>query len=110
MGYRVYEYVDAQGDKPWRQWLETLDTSVRARVQVCIWRVQEGNLGDHKAVGAGVWELRLHFGSGYRVYCGLQLDKGLVVLLVGGNKGSQQKDIRLARQLWQQWKREEKHG
>ena len=56
---KVREYVDKQGDSPFRNWLDSLDLAIKARVQARILRVESGNLGDHKSVGAGVTELRL---------------------------------------------------
>ena len=64
MGYQVRELVDAGAVTPWRRWVELLDVRARARVQLRIWRVHQGNLGDHRSVGKGVWELRLRFGPG----------------------------------------------
>ncbi|OGR54392.1 MAG: addiction module protein [Elusimicrobia bacterium RIFCSPLOWO2_02_FULL_39_32] len=67
-------------------------------------RVEDGNFGDHSFVGQGVWELRIHFGPGYRVYYG---EDGpiIVILLCGGSKRTQVKDIRKAQELWQNYKR-----
>ena len=65
-------------------------------------RVRAGNFGDHKSVGGGVSELRIVFGPGLRVYYGLHGQK-VVVLVGGGDKGSQTRDIRRAQQLWQQF-------
>jgi len=73
-------------------------------------RVELGNLSDHKSVGVGVWELRLDFGPGYRVYFGKEGDR-LIILLGGGTKKRRQKDIETAKQLWKDYKkrkREEK--
>jgi putative addiction module killer protein len=66
----VHEYLDETGKSPFRAWLETLDKSTRARVQARILRFETGNLGDNKELGSGVWEARLAFGAGYRVYFG----------------------------------------
>lgn len=63
-----------------------------------------GNFGDCRPVGEGVIELRVHVGAGYRVYCGHHGDT-LVLLLSGGDKGSQTADIRYAKALWHEWKR-----
>ena len=66
-------------------------------------RVETGNFGDCKSIGVGLLELRLHQGPGYRIYMGCHSDK-LVILLGGGNKATQQADIRLARHRWMDWK------
>ena len=99
MTLRVREYLTAEGKNPFRQWLGTLDTPTRARIQARVLRFELGNLGDHKSVGAGVWEARLVFGPGYRIYFGKH-GRSVVVLLAGGAKGSQQRDIRRARASW----------
>jgi putative addiction module killer protein len=85
------------------QWMDRLrDVRARARVQARIERLANGNAGDVKPVGEGVSELRIDYGPGYRVYFKKQ-GRRLIVLLVGGNKGTQEKDIktalRLAREL-----------
>jgi putative addiction module killer protein len=66
-------------------------------------RVRHGNLGDRKSVGEGVSELRVDYGPGYRVYLG-QKGQTLVVLLCGGDKRTQDRDIRLAKQYWHEFK------
>jgi putative addiction module killer protein len=85
------------------EWFEALrDKQAARRIQARIDRAEEGNFGDHQSVGEGVSEMRIHHGPGFRVYFtrrGLEI----VILLVGGDKSSQAKDIhtaqRLARQL-----------
>ena len=67
-------------------------------------QVQAGNFGDCEPVGEGVIELRVHVGAGYRVYCGRH-GKAVVLLLCGGDKGSQSADIKRAKALWSEWKR-----
>jgi len=109
MKLRVREYVTAEGKNPFREWLNMLDVSVRARVQARIFRFETGNLGDHKSVGVGVWEARLPFGPGYRVYFGKE-DQAAILLLLGGDKASQRKDIRLARQFWIDYLEMTRHG
>jgi len=82
-------------------WLDGLrDLRARARIQVRIERLALGNPGDAQAVGEGVSELRIHYGPGYRVYY-MQRGRELVVLLAGGDKGSQAKDIKTALRLAQ---------
>lgn len=85
----------------YEQWFEALtDRQVKTRVQVRVDRLQHGNPGDVAPVGEGVSELRLHFGSGWRVYY-TERNGSLVILLAGGPKSSQAKDIKLALQLAQ---------
>jgi putative addiction module killer protein len=101
----VREYLDERGQSPFRTWLQKLDVAMRARIQARVLRFEEGNLGDHKQLDGGVWEARLVFGPGYRLYFGKDGAK-LILLLVGGDKGSQSKDIKLARQLWAKYTKE----
>jgi putative addiction module killer protein len=98
----VREYIDGSGRIPYREWLVRLDTVIRARVQVRVLRFEMGNLGDHKDVGKGVWEARLDFGPGYRVYFG-RSGRELILLLLGGDKKSQTKDIKRAQQSWAEY-------
>jgi putative addiction module killer protein len=109
MKLTVREYTDDAGRNPFRDWLETLDLRARARVQARILRFEIGNLGDHKSVGGGVCEARLAFGPGYRVYFGRQ-GRSLILLLLGGDKGSQSTDIQKARGYWDDYVRMVSHG
>jgi putative addiction module killer protein len=102
MTLSVREYETADGKVPFREWLATLDRTVRARVQARVLRFETGNLGDHKSVGGGVQEARVMFGSGYRIYFG-QEGASLVLLLVGGTKATQAKDIRRAQDFWRDY-------
>lgn len=82
-----------------RGWLDTLrDRKARLRIDDRLRRLAGGNIGDTKSVGSGVHELRLHFGPGYRIYYIWQ-DDVLVILLNGGDKSSQTRDITKAKQL-----------
>lgn len=93
----VREYLTAAGKNPYREWLDTLDVALRARVQARVLRFSTGNLGDRKSVGGGVWEARVMFGPGYRIYFakdGLRL----VLLLLGGDKSTQSADIARAQE------------
>jgi putative addiction module killer protein len=105
----VREYLTADGRNPFREWLGTLDVAVRARVQARLLRFELGNLGDHKSLGAGVWEARLAFGPGYRIYFAKEGDS-MIVLLVGGTKAFQGRDIRRAQELWRDYLEAKRHG
>jgi putative addiction module killer protein len=107
VAFVVREYVEDGGRIPFRDWLTELDKATRARVQARILRFETGNLGDHKDVGAGVLEARLDFGPGYRVYFGRK-GRELVLLLLGGDKGSQKKDIKRAQEFWSRYLKESK--
>lgn len=84
----VREYLTADGKNPYREWLDTLDVTPRARIQARVLRFSTGNLGDHKSVGGGVWKARVMFGPGYRIYFGKD-GRQLVLLLLGGDKSTQ---------------------
>ena len=100
----LLDYEDPRGKSPIRVWLTGLDRVVRARVEARLKRVAFGNLGDVKPVGQGISELRLSFGSGYRIYFA-QLGGEMIILLCGGDKGSQKDDIEAAKSYWEDFKR-----
>ena len=101
----VLHYVAADGADPFDAWLRKQSPEVRGRVQARIDRVELGNLGDHKGVGEGVSELRIHFGAGYRVYFGRD-GNAFVVLLGGGTKKRQSRDITTAHAHWKAYRQE----
>jgi putative addiction module killer protein len=88
---------------PFDEWFDALhDRKMQAAVDARLTRVRAGNFGDCKSVGGGVFELRIALGPGLRVYYGLQGQR-VVILLGGGDKSTQARDIRRAQQLWQQF-------
>jgi len=99
----IREYIDGKGRTPYRDWLVTLDATTRVRIVTSVLRMQQGNFAGAKTVGAGVSELRLDFGPGYRVYFGKDGER-LVILLVGGSKKRQQADIAAAHVFWTDYK------
>ncbi len=99
----IRQYVDRLGRNPFDRWFEKLDDDTQARIVVSLDRLERGNLSAVKNVGAGVQELRLDFGPGYRIYFGWDGEK-LVILLGGGTKRRQQADIAAAHALWQEYK------
>jgi putative addiction module killer protein len=104
----IYETED--GKRPFKQWLDSLRDKVAvARINARLSRVELGNFGDAKPVGNGVMELRLVFGSGFRIYYGLDGEK-LVVLLTGGDKSTQDKDIKTAHDYWSDYLRRTHNG
>lgn len=98
-------YTDPNGKEPFLEWLYALkDKKTRNRILRRLDRVEDGNFGDHKGIGDGVSELRLFFGAGYRVYFAEDGDV-LVILLCGGDKSSQDKDIVRAKAYWEDYQR-----
>ncbi len=97
--FLVREYLTREDESPYRDWLSSLDKTVRARIQARVMRFENGNLGDAKPLVDGVWEARLMFGAGYRVYFALD-GRTVLLLLLGGDKRTQAKDIRQAQQYW----------
>ena len=94
------EYIISTGRSHFGEWLTSLkDPKIRARIRIRLDRVSLGLFGDCKLLGRGLQELRLDFGSGYRIYFGQDGDV-LVILLCGGDKSTQQKDIEKARLYW----------
>ena len=80
-------------------WLKGLrDRNAQARITIRIDRIEEGNFGDHRSVGGSVSEIRVNVGQGYRVYYTIR-NRIVVVLLCGGDKSSQRRDVRRARQM-----------
>jgi putative addiction module killer protein len=106
--FKIEEYIDRYGNSPFREWVETLSSSVKARIQARVLRFEGGNLGDYKSVGAGVLEARFDFGPGYRLYFALR-GKALALLLIGGDKASQRKDIERAKDYLRDYLENETH-
>ena len=101
----LVEYETENGRCPFSEWLDGLkDIAARAIIRKRLNRIRIGNFGHTRSVGEGVFELKIDFGPGYRVYYGLDGDT-LVVLLCGGDKGSQERDIRKANEYWQDYRR-----
>ena len=94
-------YRTKSNHEPFVDWLNNIkDSRIRRRIIRRILRLEEGNYGDFKAVGDGVLELRLFFGPGYRIYFG-EIGDEVVLLLLGGIKDSQSRDISKAKAYWQ---------
>ncbi len=102
---QVLEYITEDGINPFHNWLNSLkDRSARARIRVRLNRVRLGNFGDCKPVGKGVNELRVDYGPGYRIYYG-KTETSIVIVLCGGSKKTQSKDMQLAQTYWAEFKR-----
>ena len=77
-------------------WISLLDNSIRSRIYKAIWRMAAGNLADHKLIAPNLYEMRLFFGSGYRIYFTIQNGQ-IIIILCGGDKKTQTKDIAQAK-------------
>ena len=101
MSIKAIIYKTSTGKQPFSEWFIDLDRETRAIVTTRLKRVGLGNFGDCKMLKQtdGVWELRIDYGPGYRIYFGKQGNE-VVVLLVGGDKGSQERDIAKAQRYW----------
>lgn len=100
---KIQEYLDVQGRSPYGKWFNSLDAQAAAKVATALIRMEQGNFSNVKGVGVGVFEYRLDFGPGYRMYFGKD-GETVVILLGGGTKKRQQKDIPIAQALWQEYK------
>lgn len=96
----IQRYVTPDSKVPFDEWFNRLrDAKTKTVVNKRLNRVTLGNLGDYRTVGEGVCELRINYGSGYRIYFG-QIGATIVLLLCGGDKSTQDQDIRRAIEYW----------
>ena len=104
MEQEVRVYSRSDGSEPFTEWMRGLrDGAARNRIRQRIARVRLGNCGDARSIGEGVFELRIHLGPGYRVYFGREGER-VVILLCGGDKGSQARDSERAREFWRDYR------
>jgi putative addiction module killer protein len=103
---QIERYITPDGRVPFSEWLDSLrDRRARVRIKLRLDRIEQGNLGDYRSVGEGVYELRINYGPGYRVYFG-QVGSTIVLLLCGGDKSTQEQDIRKAQEYWEDYERQ----
>jgi putative addiction module killer protein len=100
-------YLDLKGDSPFEEWFTSLDSQAAAKITTALIRMEQGNVSRVKSVGAGVSEIKIDWGPGYRIYFGRDGDV-LVILLNGGTKKHQDIDIKTAKLFWQDYKRRRK--
>lgn len=101
----IRHYLTDSGVDPFQQWLDELkDLKARVAIQRRVDRSVNANFGDHKFCQDGVWELRIDFGPGYRVYYA-QAGLTVVLLLCGGSKRDQSADIKQAVRYWREYQR-----
>lgn len=103
----VKEYEDRDGTSPFTRWFESLDAVAAAKIVVALSRLERGAVSNAKSVGEGVFEYRIDFGPGYRLYFGRD-GQSLVILLLGGSKKRQQRDIDTSKAFWTDYKTRKK--
>ncbi len=96
-------YLGTDGRSPFARWFEDIDPIAGAKVVRALARIEQGNFSNVKSVGEGVLEYKIDFGSGYRVYFGRDGER-LVILLTGGTKKRQRRDIETAVRFWRDYK------
>ena len=106
--YELRHYFNSEGQDLFGRWLDGLrDRQAQARIAARMTRLSNGNFGDCKPVGDGVWELRVDWGPGYRVYYAIE-GKRVVLLCDGGDKRTQAADIERAIGRWNEWQQRSK--
>ena len=100
----IREYISPEGHSAYAKWFNRLNAPAAAKVATALVRMEQGNFSTAKGIGDGVLECRIDFGPGYRIYFGRD-GNALVILLGGGTKKRQQKDIENAKNLWKEYKR-----
>jgi putative addiction module killer protein len=101
--FEMREYIGLDGRNLFAEWFARLNSDAARRVTTALYRLGLGNFSNVKSVGGGVFECRIDFGPGYRVYFGKDGER-LMILLLGGTKQRQQDDIELARECWHEFK------
>ncbi len=101
---KVVEYIH-NGNSPFVMWFTELDGHAAAKVATALYRLEQGNFPNVKSLGRGIFEYKIDFGPGYRIYFG-QEGNEIVILLGGGSKKTQGKDIMTAQMLWAEYKKE----
>ncbi len=108
--FELEYYVKDNGKVPFKEWLDALtDVAARAKIRIRLDRVRLGNLGDCRSVGEGVYELRIDYGPGYRLYFAKE-DQRIILLLTGGHKSTQARDIARARSFLEDRKGRKNHA
>lgn len=113
MTIEILEFLDDRGHSIFGKWFDQLNAKAAAKVTAAIDRIGRGLMSNVESVGAGVYERKVNFGPGYRIYLGLETDgrvTKVVILLNGGTKKGQGKDIDLAKQCWKNYKSRKRRG
>jgi putative addiction module killer protein len=100
-------YIDERGNNRFANWFTDLDADAAAKVALALTRMEQGNFSNVKGIGSGVFENKIDFGPGYRIYFGKDGER-LVILIGGGTKKRQGTDIAAAKEYWTGYKRRKK--
>lgn len=103
----IKQYIDSNGYSPFDKWFIGLNSIAAAKITKAIYKLELGNFSNVKGVGNGVYEQKIDFGPGYRVYFGKENNE-IIILLCGGTKKRQSSDIAEATELWQDYKKRKK--
>ena len=101
--YKIEYLILSNGKAPIIEWLNSLDSITRKRINQRILRIEDGNFGDYKKLSEDISELRFSFGKGYRIYYTEENNK-IILLINGSDKSKQSKDIEKAHELLEQWR------
>lgn len=104
MTITVREYLDERGAAPFAYWLDSLDALAAAKVATALYRLEQGNFSRVEGVGGGIYESKINFGPGYRLYFAKD-GEALIILLGGGSKKRQSADLAAARSCWRDYQR-----
>jgi putative addiction module killer protein len=101
---QILEYLDVSGQSPYARWFARLNPAAAAKVTVALYRLAQGNFSNVKGVGGGVFEYKIDFGPGYRIYFGKDSDH-IIILLGGSDKKRQAAAIANAQDAWMAYKK-----
>jgi putative addiction module killer protein len=104
---RIKQYIDSNGRSPFDKWFSELNSIAAAKITKAIYKLELGNFSTVEGVGNGVYEQKIDFGPGHRVYFGKE-GNDIIILLCGGTKKRQSNDIAEAKEYWQDYKRRRK--
>ncbi|WP_035918006.1 type II toxin-antitoxin system RelE/ParE family toxin [Legionella fairfieldensis] len=109
MKIKIASYITKDGIDPFAKWFDKLNAIAAAKVSTALYRMELGNYSNVKSLGNGVFEYKIDFGPGYRIYFG-QDGEELVILVGGGSKKQQDKDIKIAKNYWQEYTLAKRRG
>ena len=109
MKIKIESYITEEGIEPFTKWFNKLNAIAAAKVSTALYRMESGNYSNVESVSEGVFEYKIDFGPGYRIYFGQDGDE-LVILVGGGSKKQQDKDIKMAKMYWKEYKSLKKRG